>query len=94
MEYRNYMEELVMETLDQILAYSKKNCNCERCRLDAISIALNNLPPMYCVTDVGRAYKKIKAVEIQFKTDIVSEIVKALKLVKKSPRHKRGKKKK
>ena len=87
MEYRNYMEELVMEILEDILKDKKEFCGCERCRLDTIALALNHLPTKYCVTDVGRAHTKLKATELQFRADVVREIVEALKTVKANPRH-------
>ena len=87
MEYRNYMEELAMEILEDILKDKKEFCECERCRLDTITLALNHLPAKYCVTDIGRAHTKIKAAELQFRADVVREIVEALKTVKANPRH-------
>jgi len=88
MEFRNYMEELVMEILDDVLRGKKEFCSCERCRLDTIALTLNHLPAKYCVTDAGRAYTKLKTTELQFRTDVVREIVEALKVVRADPRHK------
>ena len=87
MEYRNYMEELVLEVLDDILNNSKDFCSCERCRLDTVALTLNQMPAKYCVTDAGRAFTKLKATELQFRTDVTREIVEALKVVKANPRH-------
>lgn len=87
MEYRNYMEELVTEILEEILKDKKEFCGCERCKLDTIALTLNHLPAKYCVTDAGRAYTKLKAAELQFRADVIREIVEASKIVKANPRH-------
>lgn len=44
MEYRNYMEELTAENAEEVLAKYKDICKCQRCKLDIIALALNNLP--------------------------------------------------
>lgn len=45
MEFRNYMEELVICVLDEILDRQEMGYKCQRCRLDIAALALNNLPP-------------------------------------------------
>ena len=84
MEYRNYMEELAMEILEDILKDKKEFCGCQRCRLDTIALALNQLPAKYCVTDLGRAHTKLKAAELQFRADVIREIVEALMILNSS----------
>lgn len=59
MEFRNYMEELVICVLDEILARQEIGCKCQRCRLDIAALALNNLPPKY----VGHGAYKIGSCE-------------------------------
>lgn len=87
MEFRNYMEELTMQVLDEIISKDKKTCKCQRCRVDAAALALNNLPAKYAVTDIGRAYVKMEAVKAQFQVDVVKELTKAIEKVKNNPRH-------
>ena len=87
MEFRNYMEEVVLEVLDGILAKQKDICKCEHCRLDMAALALNQLPPKYVVTNLGRAFTKIEAAKAQFQVDIVKELAKAMQKVKANPRH-------
>ena len=53
MLFKNYMEDAVEATLDEILEW-KDTCRCERCRSDVKALALNHLPPKYVVPT--RAY--------------------------------------
>jgi competence protein ComFB len=87
MEYKNYMEEAVKQVLDELLIRQKVKCKCARCRLDIVALALNNLPPKYAVTDVGRAHTKLEAAKAQFQIDIVRELTKAVEKVSENPRH-------
>jgi len=86
-EFRNYMEELAMGVMDEILAKQESGCKCQRCRLDIIALALNNLPPKYAVTDIGRAHTKLEATKTQFQIDVVKELTKVIEKVKINPRH-------
>jgi competence protein ComFB len=84
---RNYMEEVVNGTLDEILSYSDDICKCERCKMDIKALALNHLPPKYVVTDIGYIYTKINELESQFKADIAVAVTNAIKIIRKNPRH-------
>ena len=80
------MEELVEQTLDDILSTHKtKEICCNKCRNDIISISLNNLPPMYYSSK--EAYHKIKSLDPQLQARITTEIVKAIDIVTKNPQH-------
>lgn len=87
MEFKNYMEEVVTLISDDLLAKEKDACKCARCRLDIAALALNNLPPKYAVTDIGRARTKLEATKTQFQIDIIKELTKAIDKVSKNPRH-------
>ncbi len=87
MLFKNYMEEAVDTTLEEILAKKDDVCKCDRCKLDIKALALNHLPPKYVVTDIGYVYTKANELAAQFKTDITVAITNALKTVSKNPRH-------
>ncbi|HDN86035.1 MAG: competence protein ComFB [Candidatus Omnitrophota bacterium] len=87
MECHNYMEDIVRNTLENLLSKRNDVCKCEKCTLDMMALALNNLPPKYVVTDKGRVYTKIAELELQLRTDVVREITKAIDKVKKAPQH-------
>jgi competence protein ComFB len=83
---RNYMEVIVMSTMDDILK-DINMCKCEKCKLDIAAKALNDLPPQYIVTEKGEIYSKIKNLKAQFEVDVIAAITKAAILVKRNPMH-------
>lgn len=86
-ELKNYMEELVWEHLDQVLALYPHVCRCERCRYDMAALALNRLPVHYVVTEQGKTYTKAHTLEQQFATDIITAITQAVEQVSRMPHH-------
>ncbi|RKD34582.1 late competence development ComFB family protein [Thermohalobacter berrensis] len=87
MKLHNYMEIVVHKKVEEIIEKQEGICKCEKCKLDVTAIALNNLPPKYVVTYKGEVYAKINELKNQFETDIIREIVKAIKIVADNPRH-------
>ena len=87
MEVKNYMEILMWQQLDDVLASHPGICTCEKCRYDIAALTMNFLPPRYVVTDKGQMYTKIKALEQQFKIDIITAITHAVKIVSVTPHH-------
>ncbi len=83
---KNYMEEIVYNSIDEILT-DINMCKCERCISDIAAKALNYLPPQYVVTKKGEVYSKINNLKMQFEVDVISAITKAAILVKRNPRH-------
>ena len=87
MEVKNYMEILMWQQLDDVLESHPGICTCEKCRYDIAALTMNFLPPRYVVTDKGQMYTKIKALEQQFKIDIITAITHAVKIVSGTPHH-------
>lgn len=87
MELKNYMEGLVLERIDNLIAKDGCVCGCPRCRYDIAAIALNVLPAKYIVTDKGEAYAKIRSLEQQFTVDVDIAIGNAVKIVQSVPHH-------
>ena len=83
---KNYMEGIVFNMMNEVLD-DIKMCKCDKCMLDIAAIALNDLPPQYTVTEKGELYSKINALRQQFEVDIISAVIKAAVLVKRTPRH-------
>ena len=81
---KNYMEEIVLSALDDILK-DINMCKCDKCKLDIAAKALNDLPPQYVVTQKGEMYSKVNNLRIQFEVDVISAITKAAILVKRNP---------
>lgn len=80
--------EVVVEALMPIaLAEQKNACTCSNCIEDIKAKALNELKPMYIVTEKGVMYAKLNELKTQFRADVIGEIVKAIQVVSNNPRH-------
>lgn len=84
---KNYMEVAVNHLLPKLLEDYPDLCKCEKCLDDIKAIALNHLKPLYVVTEKGSVYAKVNEMEIQFSADIYRELVNAIDIVSKNPRH-------
>ena len=90
MRMHNYMEEVVQDELEMLLAEKDDICKCQKCRYDMMVWALNRLPSQYVVTDRGRLYTRLSEQETQFKADVVRVLAKAMLHVAKNPQHDNG----
>lgn len=82
----NIAETVVREkTLELIKTMDM--CQCEKCYLNACAIVLNSVKPLYVTTPKGALLSEILTINIQYQTDLTFDIIKALKIVCKSPRH-------
>ncbi|KXZ40406.1 competence protein ComFB [Alkalithermobacter thermoalcaliphilus JW-YL-7 = DSM 7308] len=84
---KNYMETVVDYLIPSVLKKYENICTCEKCIEDIKAIALNNLPPMYIVTDQGNAYAKLNEMSSQFKANVIQVIVEAIEKVKNNVKH-------
>lgn len=87
MELHNYMEDLVVETLEKLLSERKDVCACKKCKLDMTALVLNKFPSKYALTEKGKVYTKLAQLELQLKVDIVKELTQAIERIKNNPRH-------
>jgi len=87
MKVYNFMEDIVKDELDKLLAEKENICKCAKCKLDMMAWALNRLPPKYVVSDRGRIFTRLQGVEIQFRADVIIELTKAISLISKKPQH-------
>lgn len=87
MKVYNYMEDIVRDTLEELLSKKEDICKCEKCKFDIMAWALNRLPPKYIVSDRGRIFTKLQEVEVQFRADVVRELTKAISHISKNPQH-------
>lgn len=84
---KNYMEIVVEHLLPLVLEEYKDICICEKCIDDIKAIALNNLKPLYVVSERGELYTKVNELKIQFKIDTITAITEAINIVTKNPKH-------
>lgn len=83
----NYMEYIVSDELEKLLASTEALCKCQKCKLDITAWALNRLPPKYIVSEKGRIYTKLDEQNMQFRVDVIRELTKAILYVSKNPHH-------
>ncbi len=80
----NITEKLVLEKLDVVLD-SMTCCKCDRCKMDIVAMALNNLEPQYVVKTKGMI--EDKDIEAKISQGVTSAVLKAALAVRKKPRH-------
>jgi len=86
MVLKNIMEQFVSDKLSKMME-ADGCCTCERCQADAAAIALNMLQPHYIATEQGALFSKAQTMVLQFDTDVLVAISKAIRIVKERPRH-------
>ena len=86
MEYRNLMEDIVLQNLDSVMA-AEGGCTCDFCNSDVAAYALNHLPAHYVATRQGRLMVKLQSYELQSRADVVAAISEAAVMVSRNPRH-------
>ena len=88
MEYRlkNHMEDIVAKAVDQYMPQTDM-CHCIKCRMDVMALALNRLSPVYVVTDMGNLFASIDSTYVQNQVNAEIAVLKAIELVKNSPKH-------
>jgi len=82
----NVSEELIAMYLKDCLQASG-TCQCDRCKIDIVAIALNDFPPNYVVSDFGDMMVRTRILGGQFRVDVVTAIMHAIKKVSERPRH-------
>lgn len=87
MGYKNYMEQVVHEKLEELLKGRTDICTCDQCKTEMITYALNNLPPRYVSSIKGEVFNKIDELDAQQNADISKALAKAVKVVSSNPRH-------
>jgi competence protein ComFB len=80
------MEYVVEESTSKLIK-ATGSCDCEKCRMDIMSIALNSLRPHYIVTETGALYAKMKDFDMQHNVDVTSIVMSAIQKVKERPQH-------
>lgn len=87
MELVNFTLKWIWEILDEVLKEREDICKCEKCRYDIACLAVNRLKPNYVVSEHGRLYAKTKMLSQQSRTDVLTEILKAIEKVTANPHH-------
>lgn len=84
---KNYVEQIVEETLSHTLKLCPDICKCQKCINDIKCITLNNIKPKYFNDDMEGILLKLESLRIQYKTDILHQIIKSITIVSQNKRH-------
>ena len=82
----NLVEVLVIDKLESVLKRFKC-CNCEECKNDIKIMALNNLPVHYFSGYKAEIDDEIKNFKLNNNIDVVTELIKAIILIRKKEKH-------
>jgi len=92
MRVKNYLEDMVREELNRLLAERNDVCKCKNCYKDMVTHTLNRLPTKYAISDLGTVVTKFHLTKDQLRAQVTVEILDAIETVKKTPYHKKKKK--
>ena len=67
-------------------------CNCNRCRIDVIALALSNLPAKYVVAKPHELIPRLSMYEQKYNAAVVTQVMSACRKVLERPHHEREKK--
>ena len=87
----NYIEKIVRDKLTELFKEDPSICQCDNCIQDIMTLTLNNLPPMYVSSNVGHIMTMFNLSHDQLTAKVMVEILKAVELVRKKPRHEKKK---
>ncbi len=87
MDFKNYMEVLVEEKMDEVLDQYPDCCKCESCRRDIAVIALNHLHPRYVSTEKGQIFARIQEMNMQSEIEVLRQLMEAVEIVSAHPHH-------
>jgi len=86
MEIKNYLEAFVEELAKEQLQKVPELAGNERALMDVMALALNNLKPMYVVSDAGHILTEVKLSSEQIRAKVLVAVLQAIDTVKRNPR--------
>lgn len=84
---KNVMEDAVEYQLNKVLPTMPNVCDCEKCRLDMASYALNRLSPQYVRTDTGALFQKLNNSSLQAEVEVMAKVISAINVISAHPKH-------
>lgn len=84
----NVMQALVEDKADKYIRMFGL-CNCARCRIDVVALALSNLPPKYVVAKPHELIPRLSIYEQKFSAAVVTQVMSACRKVLERPHHQR-----
>lgn len=83
----NVVEEMVWQTMDDVLKRSPAMCQCDKCRSDIAAYALNRLTPRYVSSYKGAAFARAESLGTDFYAALLVILTEAVEVVGANPRH-------
>lgn len=77
---KNYMEILVSEVLNEMID-KYQICKCSECIDDIKSIALNNLPQVYFLSNSSESERKAFLLDRQRRISVLAKVVVAIQVI-------------
>lgn len=84
----NVMQALVEDKADKYIKMFGL-CDCSRCRIDVIALALSNLPPKYVVAKPHELIPRLSMYEQKYSVVVVTQVMGACRKVLDRPHHQR-----
>lgn len=91
MELKNFMEDIVLSKMEEVLRQYPNCCTCENCKRDIAILALNHLPPRYISTEKGHIFARVESMGSEYAVETVTQIADAIEIVMAHPRHEANK---
>ncbi len=87
MNFKNYMEDVVVDVYQDFISHNPKFCGCERCKIDTMTLALTRLRGKYAASKEGEVLANISRDDRQVRTDVLVVLMEAANIVSKNPKH-------
>ena len=84
---RNMMEDTVEQKLSELLP-TYNYCQCDECKIEMATYALNRIQPNYTHTKAGEILHQFNTSIGQADAEIISTVIKAIETIGEKPRHK------
>ena len=84
----NVMQALVEDRADKYIKMFGL-CDCSRCRIDVVALALSNLPAKYVVAQPNELIPRLSIYEQRFSAAVVTQVMSACRKVLDRPHHQR-----
>ena len=86
-DLENETEKIVIQFLEEAVNEDDNICTCEDCILDMATFALNQAPPSYRVSLLGKLYAQAKVHNDTYMNKVKKAVQAAVKRVKTNPSH-------
>jgi competence protein ComFB len=84
---RNYTEDMIVPTLQEILKHRKTECTCSECLSRVMMYALNDLKPKYTTTAKGDVYARVDEIDARHLAKVYAALYGAFEHVEKDGCH-------